>query len=220
MAKRRGSRGKGAKTTAAEAAAPEGYEHPVPGPGEIMSVMEELGVPQSLDALAAHFGLAADPGRKRLKKQLNKLVGGGRLLRNRKDEFCLLEKIDALVGKVSGHRDGFGFFMPDSGGDDVYLPFHEMRQLLDGDRVAVRVAGHDRRGRAQGEVVEILERGKQTLVGRFHKERGICYMIEAAARSPHQYAIAARDTGGARDGDMVKAEILEYPTKRRDAQVK
>ncbi|MEE4186686.1 MAG: ribonuclease R, partial [Gammaproteobacteria bacterium] len=72
----------------------------------------------------------------------------------------------------------------------------------------------------QGEVVEILERGKQTLVGRFHKERGICYMIEAAARSPHQYAIAARDTGGARDGDMVKAEILEYPTKRRDAQVK
>jgi len=198
----------------------DGYQHSVPGASRIMSAMEDFGVPQSLDDLAAHFELTVDPGRKRLKKKLNRLVAGGRLLRNRKDEYCLLEKIDAIVGKVSGHRDGFGFVMPDAGGDDVFLPFHEMRQLLDGDRVAVRVSGRDRRGREQGEVVEILERGKQTLVGRFHKERGICYMVEAAARSSHQFLIAARDTGGARDGDMVKAEIIEYPTKRRDAQVK
>ena len=66
-----------------------------------------------------------------------------------------------ITGTVSGHRDGFGFVARDDGeGDDVYLSAREMRSLFDGDRVAVAIKGLDRRGRAEGRLVEVLERGE------------------------------------------------------------
>ena len=84
---------------------------------------------------------STDKHRESLRKRLQQLAAAGRLLINRKNEYCLLEKIGAVTGVVSAHRDGFGFLITDDGGADVYLPPAEMRQLLDGDRVAVMVAG-------------------------------------------------------------------------------
>ncbi len=196
------------------------YKHGVPGPADIMAEMERIGVPQDFKALVAAFKLKGEPQRQTLQKQLKKLVRTGQLLLNRRNEYCLLKKIDAVVGKVAAHRDGFGFLIPDAGGDDVFLPPHEMRQLLDGDRIAVALAGTDRKGRPKGSLVEILERGKSTAVGRFIAERGLCYVVETASRSQDRYVIAANDTGGAKDGQMVKVEIIAYPTNRLEAQAK
>ncbi len=196
------------------------YKHGVPGAAEIMAELEGRGVPQDFRALAECFGVRGEQQRQALRKQLNKLVTSGRLLLNRRDEYCLINKIDAVVGKVSAHRDGFGFLVPDAGGEDVFLPPHEMRQLLDGDRVAVRLAGQDRKGRPKGALVEILERGKTTAVGRFVRERGLTYVVEVGARSPAHYLVAAADAGGAKDGQLVKVEIVAYPTLRREAQAK
>ncbi len=198
----------------------EPYNHRVPGPADIMTAMERSGVPQDFKALVRHFGLKGEKQRQALHKQLKKLVRSGRLLLNRKDEYCLIDKIDAVVGKVSAHRDGFGFLVPDQGGEDIYLPPHEMRQLLDGDRVAVHLAGVDRKGRPKGTLVEILERGKTTAVGRFIRERGLTYVAEIATRAQDHYLIAANDTAGAEDGQLVKVEIVAYPTPRREAQAK
>ena len=51
----------------------------------------------------------------------------------------------------------------------IFLPPHEMRKLMHGDRAAVRVSGHDHRGRPVGTIVEVLERGKRRIVGRLHQ---------------------------------------------------
>lgn len=194
------------------------YDHGVPGANDILQALEERGVPAGFASLAKSFGLRDDKARKGLKKQLGKMVSRGQLLQNRRDEYCLLKKIDAITGKVSAHRDGFGFLLPDDDfSEDVFLPPHTMRQLMDGDRVAVVLAGTDRKGRPKGDLVEILERGKETAVGRFCSERGIYYVVESA-RSQQHYLVAPADTGGAKDGDMVKLEIVAYPTNRREAQ--
>jgi len=198
----------------------EGYEHNVPAAKDILKALKSRGVPTGFSSLAKDFELPDEKARKGLKKQLGRMVTRGQLLKNRRDEYCLLEKIDAVTGKVSAHRDGFGFLVrDDSEGDDIFLPPHTMRQLMDGDRAAVVVSGADRRGRPKGDLVEILERGKVTAVGRFCSERGIFYVIESA-RAQHRYLVAPADTGGASDGDMVKLEIVAYPTNRREAQGK
>ena len=104
------------------------------------------------------------------------MVRDGQLLRNRAREYCLTRHLDLVTGKVQAHRDGFGFLTPDDGGDDIYLPFREMKTLWDGDRVAVRTS-ESPRGR-EGHLVEILSRGKTTIVGRFRRERGIDWVLE------------------------------------------
>ena len=93
------------------------YKHGVPGPADIMAEMERRGVPQDFKALVAAFKLKGEPQRQALQKQLKKLVRRGQLLLNRRNEYCLLNKIDAVVGKVAAHRDGFGFLIPDAGGE-------------------------------------------------------------------------------------------------------
>ena len=196
------------------------YNHGVPGSAEIMAEMEQRGVPLGFKALVRNFGLKGEKQRQGLQNQLKKLVRNGRLLLNRKNEYCLIKKIDAVVGKIAAHRDGFGFLIPDEGGEDIFMPPHEMRQLLDGDRVAVHLAGTDRKGRPKGSLVEVLERGKTTAVGRFITERGLAYVVETASRSQDRYLIAATDTAGAKDGQMVKVEIVDYPTARREALAK
>ncbi len=154
-----------------------------------------------------------------LRKRLQAMAGAGQILVNRRREYCLVEKLDAVAGRVSAHPDGFGFLIPDKGGDDIYLSFQEMRGVLDGDKVAVRVSGTDRRGRPAGSVVDILARAKTSVVGRYQREHGLGYVLESG-RSPHQFLVPDHQRGGAHHGELVKLEITEYPDKRREAQGK
>ena len=63
-----------------------------------------------------------------------------------------------LEGTVQGHRDGHGFVVTDNGETSVYLSPQEMRSVLHRDRVRLKVARFDRKGRPEGQILEILER--------------------------------------------------------------
>ena len=196
-----------------------GYRHSVPGPGVIVQVLEQQGVPLAFDALAELLDIRGDKPRKALRRRLQQLVSGGQLLINRKAEYCLLEKIDAVTGIVSAHPDGFGFLLPGDGTPDVYLPFQEMRALLHGDRVAVRVGATMRNGKRSGNVIEILERGKKTIVGEYRREHGVGYVVESG-RIPHTFVVPDHQREGAKPAELVKIEITEYPSERREGQGK
>ena len=167
------------------------------------------------DAFAELLGVSGERALRALRRTLQKMAASGRLLINRRSEYCLPAKIGIVAGTVSAHADGFGFLIPDEGDTDIFLPYQEMRQLLNGDRVAVHVSGASR-GKPAGRVVEILERGKTTAVGHYRREHGVGYVVEAG-RSPHHFVIPNHHRGGARSGDLVKLEIIEYPSDRREA---
>ncbi len=58
--------------------------------------------------------------------------------------------MDLISGRISAHKDGFGFVIPDEGQDDLYLSLRQMRSVTNGDRVLASVVGIDRRGPAGG----------------------------------------------------------------------
>ncbi len=194
------------------------YRHPVPGRTAILAELAAAGRPLGLEVLAQVLG-ASPAHHSALRKRLQRMTAAGQLLVNRRREYCLLDKLDAVAGTVSAHPDGFGFLIPDHGGDDIYLSYHEMRPLLDGDKVAVRIAGTDRRGRRSGSVIDILARGKTSIVGRYQREHGLGFVLESG-RSPHQFLVPDHQRRGAVSGQLVKLEITEYPTNRREGQGK
>jgi ribonuclease R len=141
------------------------------------------------------------------------MVRAGQILENRRGEFCLTAKLDLVTGTVNGHRDGFGFVVRDDGEpDDIYLSAREMRSLFDGDRVAVRIVGLDRRGRAEGKLVDVLDRGTRQVAGQFIRERGIGLVIPDNAKISHRILIPKDEWGNAKPGEMVVVDILDYPT--------
>ncbi|MDH3287611.1 MAG: ribonuclease R [Betaproteobacteria bacterium] len=137
----------------------------------------------------------------------------GEIMRNRRGAICVVAKLDLVRGRVQGHPDGFGFLLRDDRGPDLFLGPKEMHQLLHGDRAVCRIAGTDRRGRPEGKVVEVLERGQQRVVGRLHREHGILFVTAEDKRLSHELLVPPHEVRGAEPGQVVTAEIVAQPSK-------
>lgn len=186
-------------------------------PDAVVDALEAAGRPQREEELAAALELRGERQRQALTRCLDALIKEGRVLVNRRGSFLLTARTPVITGVVQGHPDGFGFVIPDDGGDDVHLSAREMQPVFDGDRVAVRVRRRDHRGRSSGELVKVLEHRTQEIVGRFHLESGIGFVVPSAARQVQDLLIPGDARGDARDGQIVVAEITRYPDEARQA---
>jgi len=193
------------------------YENPIPSREFIMQLLEEQGVPldnhQIAQALALHDPVQLEA----LDRRLRAMERDGQLMRNRRGGYGLISKMDLIPGRVIGHPDGFGFLVPDDGSSDLFLTAREMQAVFHGDRVVARVSGLDRRGRREGAVVEVLERNTDRVVGRYRVEGGVGFVIADNKRVVHEILIPAEQAYGARHGQLVTAQILEQPTRYRQA---
>ena len=118
---------------------------------------------------------------------------------------------EEIEGSVQGHRDGHGYVLRDDGEKDIYIPANEMRAVLHKDRVKVIVVRHDRRGRPEGRVTEIIERPTKTIIGRLLQESGVWLVAPEDKRYGQDVLIPANATGTAKTGQVVVAELTESP---------
>ncbi|WP_442919854.1 ribonuclease R [Methylobacillus sp.] len=190
----------------------EKYAHPLPSREFILSVMEEQGVPVTVEQLYKLVGIKKSE-QEIFGRRLAAMERDGQLIQNRKGALCITGKVNLLAGKVQGHPDGFGFFIPDGGGDDLFLSPREMAQVMHGDRVMVRPAGTDRRGRPEGRIVEVLERGTRTLVGRVISSHGVTIVAAEDKRMSQDILIPYHLDMGAKDGQVVTVELTEQPSQ-------
>ena len=141
----------------------------------------------------------------------------GELLQNRKGELCVVAKLDLVTGVIQGHPDGFGFLVAEDGRPDVFLGPREMHKALHGDRVTVRRTGVDRRGRPEGEIIDVLERANRSIVGRLYEEHGIAFVVAENRRINQDLLVPPGERGKAKPGDVVVVEIVEQPSSQREA---
>ncbi|MBL8326614.1 MAG: ribonuclease R, partial [Rubrivivax sp.] len=117
-----------------------------------------------------------------------------------------------LEGRVEGHRDGHGFVVPDSGDPIVYLAPQEMRSVLHRDRVRVRIVRHDRKGRPEGRVLDIVARAKAPIIGRLLHEGGQWLVAPEDRRYGQDILIPKNATASAAVGQVVSVELTETPS--------
>ena len=125
----------------------EKYENPIPSRELILKHLDERGSPAAREELADEFGMATEEQLEALRRRLRAMERDGQLIYTRRGTYAPVDKLDLILGRVSGHRDGFGFLVPDDGSDDLFLSPAQMRLVFDGDRALARVSGLDRRGR-------------------------------------------------------------------------
>ena len=193
------------------------YRHPIPSRIELLDFIKDSSRPVVLEDIAGAFAIAGSKRRRKLLEELAKMVRAGQILENRRGEFLLLKRLDFVTGTVIGHQDGFGFLRRDEGGDDVYLSAGQMRSLFNGDRAVIKIVGEDRRGRPEGRLVEVLERGVTEIAGQFIRERGVGIVIPDNPRIAHRILIARGAAGEAQHGQIVIARILDFPSHLEQA---
>ena len=188
----------------------------IPSRDAILRALADAGTPLPPEELAGTLKVAG-AAREAFDGRLAAMQRDGQLLINRKGELCVVAKLDLVVGVVQGHPDGFGFLTPEDGGDDFFLNAREMHKVLHGDRAVVRMSGLDRRGRREGEIVEVLERANREIVGRLHAERGVHFIVAENRRINQDFLVPTDGIGGAKVGEVVVAEIVEQPSVDREA---
>ena len=194
--------------------APGQYQFEIASRDELSEMLVSAGSPLTHEQLADALQMfARDEKFEALGKRLGAMVRDGQIIRNRRGAFLPVDEQNLIRGRVSAHPDGFGFLINEHGGDDIYLSARQMRRVLDGDRVVVNITGTDRRGRSEGAIVEVVERANKTIVGRLGISRGVAVLQPDNKRLSREILIS--DTGTAKDGQIVLAEIVEQPTNRR-----
>jgi ribonuclease R len=171
-----------------------------------------------------------------LEDTLDRLADKGLLVELRSGHYVAVgTNPEYAAGRVSIHRDGFGFLIPDqvdqgvSG--DIFLPPDEAAKTMHGDRALVHVRRIANEGRAEGEVLRILRRAHVTVVGEFRRKRRGNFVVPSDERIQQWIEIpeglelpetrAGVNRVGAQkreiasvedlDGMIVNAEILEFP---------
>jgi len=130
--------------------------------------------------LVRELGLRGEE-RRELDEQLRKLVARGALIQGDSDRYTLPQAAadkNLVVGRLSMHRDGFGFVIPDAKSlsptlksrltGDIFIPPHLIGNAMHGDLVVVDVINVRSDGRAEGRIVRPLTRAHPTVVGIFH----------------------------------------------------
>ncbi|MGI9273597.1 MAG: ribonuclease R [Endozoicomonas sp.] len=189
------------------------YASPIPSRLFIMETLEKRGAPASHKVLCRELEITDPDQQEALLFRLKAMIRDGQLLETRKQTYGLLSKMDLIKGRVQGNKEGFGFLIPDEGGEDLYLSWREMRQLFNGDRAVVRETGVDRRGRREGQVVEVIERNTTQLVGRYYEEHGNNFVVPENVRIDREILVKPGPLMPSH-GQYVLLEILEQPGRR------
>jgi ribonuclease R len=181
----------------------------------IISLLEDHGKPLQRRDIVERLAVESADSREILRRRLMAMIRDGQLVKNRRNAYGLPAKMDLVAGRISAHKDGYGFVMPEDGESDLYLSPRQMRSVLHGDRVLASVVGVDARGRREGAVTEILERAHERIVGRFVEESGIAMVVPDDPRINQDVLVPLPDTAGARPGQVVVAEIVQQPGIRQ-----
>ena len=156
-----------------------------------------------------------------IKSGLSGLIKDGIYILNESGRYVSPESIGALKGVLQGNRRGFAFFIPEKGGEDIFIPHSALNGAHHRDRVFVVPAREkDARGRREGVVASILERGVKTLVGVAAKSiSGNIYITPDDKDYFTEIIIPASKLRSAQAGQKVVASIVRYGSESVECEV-
>jgi ribonuclease R len=200
----------------------------------ISKLRESSERPLSIKDIARKLGVKQGSIRS-LKTALKELSESGELVQTRGKRFGLPEHMNLIVGALIGHSKGYGFVrpLPRSGQTnlpDIYIHGRDINTAMHGDKVIVRVASAMKKAGAKkrkvtqehtrGEIIRVLERAHDTVVGLYEEGRHFGFVIPSDERITHHVYVDREDSLEAEPGQIVVAELTEYPSHHRNPEAK
>ena len=97
------------------------YEFPGPSREAVLACLKDAGEPLAFKGLAEALKVSGERDLDAFGRRLRAMERDGQLLKNRRGMYALIDRMDMISGRVIGHPEGFGFLVPDTGGEDLFL---------------------------------------------------------------------------------------------------
>lgn len=182
------------------------------------------------DEIAKRLGLSRGFDRQALASVLNELVRADELVFTKRNKYTLPENSGAVKATILANPNGYAFARPVSGEADIFISERNLNGSAHGDTVLVKVEQKKRgqtfkgkgarnaRGKDEGVVIRILERGFKTIVGTLSPTSGGAIVVPDDQRFADSVFVPANKLQGASGINKVVLKITEYPSRTRMSQ--
>ncbi|MGI6109534.1 MAG: ribonuclease R [Eubacteriaceae bacterium] len=189
---------------------------------ELKAIIDEPGYkPHKFHDFADELGLKKKKDKKILGEILDRLVDKDILIKNYQKKFEH-PAYKTITGTLQGNTRGFGFVIPD--GDlfqkDIYIGSRNLGGAFDSDKVKVEVFTNPEDDRPEGRIVDILERGRNNVVGQFQRSKDYGFVVADNDKLNKDIFVGSGNFMNATNGDKVVVEVTKWPEDGRNPEGK
>ena len=154
---------------------------------------------------------------------LEELEKTAAVIKTRHERFGVPERMNLVVGRLSMSAKGFGFIIPEvrekETDSDIFVPGVSLGGAMNGDRVVARISPSEIAGRSrEGEIIRIVERANEQIVGTFEESRHFGFVTPDDKKIGQDIFIPKGAVHGAKAGMKVVVRITKWPAGRRNAE--
>lgn len=187
---------------------------------KILGFMNEKSYqPLLFDELATVLDVPSED-REAFRQVIDELEADGHIIKTRKNRYGASGRMGFAAGRFQGNERGYGFVLPDnSEHGDIFIQTENINGAMHGDRVLVKVIKiqHGNKS-AEGEIVKILSRANEKIVGVFEKSGSFGFVIPDHRKIKGDIFIPLDKTMNAKPHQKVVVEITRYPESNRNAE--
>jgi len=150
---------------------------------------------------------------------LTEMERDGQIVKTRTEHYGIPEKMGIVIGKFQGHQRGFGFVIADEERPDIFIPADNVNGAMNGDKVLAKILKEQNNGKkCEGEITRIVERINKTIIGTYDDSKNFGFVVADDKRIAQDIFIPKAERNGAKTGQIVIAEITEWPEQRRNPE--
>lgn len=148
--------------------------------------------------------------REEIIRTVEELVYAGDVVEHDYGKYKLLPAENYAEGKIDITSTGAAYVMNEDYEDDIYIAPKNVKTALNGDTVKILIYARREGKREEGEVVEILSRGKTEFVGVVQASGKYAFLVPDSSKTRVDIFIPLSNLNGARDGQKAVAKITEW----------
>jgi len=183
----------------------------------IRAVFEsEAGKVLNYKQVSARLSITDPHLRRQVSELLKAMRKKGQLKEVQTGRYKMKQQAAVFEGTVDMTRMGYGFIVSDDIEEDVFVSNRNLNTALHGDRVKVRLLVRRKGSRPEGEVMEIMERARETFVGTVELMPQFAFLIPDTRGMPFDLFIPKDKLKGAEQGMKAVARITEWDRRQKN----
>ena len=157
--------------------------------------------------------------------QVNKLLVNEILSSLQADDFLIEEdrgkyRLNGLgtiaVGTFERKSNGKNSFIPEDGGNAIFVAERNSMHAMNGDRVKVQILAKRKRRDPEAEIIEILERARNIFVGTLEVQKNYAFLIVDSKILANDIFIPKDKLKGGVSGQKAVVKVLEWPERSKN----